>query len=168
MAQDLEKLEEQYEEIMGLYDLADDLANTVDGRFVDNPEQQFYLVEPLIEKLGESADELTEEFVNLAEGKAPSKSKVKVESALRKIYAAIDDYYVRAHGELKRVSNDAINIADAIVQKIKDKLERVIVIFLEFVKLSLDTVMHKQQFEELKRRQTHIAFQLHEAAQQQP
>lgn len=168
MTQNLASLEEKYEEIMKLYDLADELAETVDGRFVENPERQFHLVEPLIETIGESTDELTEEFVNLAEGKKPQQSKIRIETALRKIYHALDDYTLRAHGGLRKAGKRASNIADAIVQKIKDELERIIVIFMDFVKLSLDTVMHKQELDELKRKQARVALQMHEATQQQP
>ena len=168
MAHSIEELEEKYEEIMVLYDLADELATTVDSRIVENPQFQFDLVEPLIEQLGESTDELTEEFIALAEGKQSAKSKGKVEKALRKIYAALDDYNLKINKGVRKLSNKITNIADPIVKKIKEELERVIVIFLDFVTLSLDTVMQKQELEELKLRQTAVAFQLHEMSRQQP
>lgn len=168
MAQNLEILEEKYEEIMRLYDLADELAATVDESRVEDPEQQFKLVEPLIEQLGDSTDILTEEFINLAEGQAPNKSRPNIESALRKVYAAIDDYFKAVRAGARRTRKKVANIADTVVYKIKEELERVIVIFLEFVRLSLETVMHKKEFEELRRKETMVAFQLHEAAQQQP
>lgn len=168
MAQDLEVLEEKYEEIMTLYDLADELAATVDVKLVEKPEKQFKLVEPLIEQLGDSADVLTEEFINLAEGQSPQMSKNNIESALRKVYAAIDDYFKLAKTGAKRAGSKIANIADTVVYKIKEELERVIVIFLDFVRLSLETVMHKKELEELRRKEVFVAFQLHEAAQQQP
>jgi hypothetical protein len=168
MAKTLQELEEKYGEIMHLYDLADDLAATVDEKFVDDLEQQFLLVEPLIDQLGESTDVLTEEFINLAEGKPEQLSRPNIESALRKVYAAIDNYFMMAGAKLKQTVKSVRNIADPIVHKIKEELERVIVIFMEFVKLSLDTVMHKKELEELRRKEKLVAFQLHEVAQQQP
>lgn len=168
MTDKLEELEEKYEVIMGLYDLADELAATVDSRIVEDPQSQFDLVEPLIEQVGISTDELTEEFINLAEGKPAHKSKVRVEKALRRIYAALDSYYLKLNKGTRVVSTAITNIADPIVKKIKEDVERVIVIFLDFVTLSLERVMHKQELEELKLRQTNVAIQLHQMAQQQP
>jgi len=166
MTKDKKELEANYEELMRLYDFADELADTVDSRFVADAEAQYHIVEPLIDQIGESTDVLTEEFINLAEGQEPMKSRGKIETALRKIYAAVDGYCDRVQGISKGSRKKAANIADAIVQKIKAELERVIVIFLDFVKLNLDTVMHKKELDELKRNQTMVNLHLHQMAQQ--
>lgn len=166
MAQDIRQLEEKYDQIMRLYDLADELAATVDSNFVDNPEAQLKLVEPVIEQLGASADELTEEFINVAEGKTKRTTRNRVEASLRKIYNVLDEYTRRVHGNARIASAKLGNIADTIVAKIKEELEKIIIIFLDFMQLSLDRVMHKNEYEEMKRRHTEVAFQLHQMSQQ--
>ncbi len=159
-------LEEKYEELMKLYDLADELAATVDSKFVENPEQQLKLVEPLIEQVGSSADDLTEEFINIAEGKIKRTTRSRIETAMRKVYNSLDEYAKTLQGGVYRVSGKIGNIADSIVAKIKEEMEQIIIIFLDFIQISLDRVMHKNEIEELKRRHTDIAFQLHQMSQQ--
>jgi hypothetical protein len=166
MSNNICHLEEKYDEIMKLYDLADELAATVDSNVVENPEAQLKLVEPIIEQLGGSADELTEEFINAAEGKIKRTTRNRVEASLRKIYNALDEYTMKAHGNAKLASARINNIADSIITKIKEELEKIVIIFLDFMQLSLDRVMHKNEYEELKRRHTEIAFQLHHMSQQ--
>ena len=162
---DLQELEVKYEEIMQLYDLADALTDTVESEFVSKPEDQLALVAPLIEQIGESADVMTEEFVNLAQKKPTRKTRTRLETALRKLYNAVDGYYEKLGATSKASANALKNIAEPIVVKLKEKLEEIIVIFLDFVKMSLDRVMHKNELEELKRKR-HITFQLHDMAQQ--
>ena len=166
MSDKREKYAQQYDDIMSLYDYADELAETIGSDFVENPQNQLALVEPLIQQLEESTDVLTEEFINFADEKPKRTSKGRIEKALRKIYSAMDEYTVRLHGSLKRKSNKMKNIADAILLKIKEKMEIVIVSFLNFTQLSLDRVMHKQELEEIKRNQQHVFFQLHNLSQQ--
>jgi hypothetical protein len=159
-------LEEKYEEIMRLYDLADELLTTVESRFVENQDQQLKLVEPLVEDIGSAADELTEEFINIAEGKIKRSTRSRIETALRKVYMSLDEYARKLHGGVYRVSGKAGNIADAVIAKIKEEMDRIIIIFLDFIQISLDRVMHRNEIEELKRRHTDIAFQLHNMSQQ--
>lgn len=162
----MQERRQQYDEIMKLYDYADELAATVDNEFVDNSHNQLSLVEPLIVQLEESTDVLTDEFIHLAEDKDTKSSCSNIEKALRKIYTAIDDYSIKLHGNMKDKAGSIKNIADAIVLKLKEKLEEVVVVFLHYTKLSLDRVMHKQELEEIKRNQQYVSFQLHNMSQQ--
>tara|TARA_B100000029_G_scaffold404083_1_gene404017 strand:- start:448 stop:978 length:531 start_codon:yes stop_codon:yes gene_type:complete len=159
-----ELLQDKYFEITDLYDLADELLDTVESEFVVNPEQQLEIVEPLVEQIGDAADVLSEEFITIAEGKHTG-SKSKIEGALRKIYVAIDDYKERA-SKFSSNATDAIrNIADPIVKKIKRQMESIVANFMEMISLSLDRIMHKAQVEELKQRQQHIANMLSQLGQ---
>lgn len=162
----LEEQRQQYEEIMKLYDYADDLALTVDSQFVEDPADQLQLVEPIIEQLEESTDVLTEEYIKFAEGKSRRTSRGKIEKALRKIYSSLDEYRIKLHREIGEVKEGMNNIADAIIMKIKEKLQNVIVIFLNFTQLSLDRVMHQHELDEIKQKQQNIFFQLHQMSQQ--
>lgn len=166
MSDKMTEYRQQYNEIMALYDYADELASTVESGFVESPQDQLNLVKPLIEQIEESSDVLTEEFIEYAGGSAGKRARGRIEKALRKIYMAIDDYTLRLHGTLKTEARGISNIADSIIMKLKEKLEEVIVIFLQFTELSLDRMMHKAELEEMKRKQQHVFFQLHNMAQQ--
>jgi len=166
MSDKMEEYGQQYDELMKLYDYADELAMTIESEFVDSAQTQLSLVEPLITQLEESTETLTEEFVHFAGEKSNRSSRGRIEKALRKVYTAIDDYTLKLHGSLKKKARGVQNIADAIIMKLKEKMEEVIVIFLHFTQLSLDRVMHKHELEEIKRNQQHVFFQLHNQSQQ--
>lgn len=157
------ELELKYHEICGLYDLAEEVLNTCESDYISDPETQLNLIEPLVEQVGESADVLTEEFINAASGQG---NKKKIEAALRKLFVAIDDYQKRVKANATNASQSLINIADPIVEKIKRQVETIVAIFIDFVSLSLDRIMHKSQIEELKQRQEKIALMLHGMSQQ--
>lgn len=143
--------EQKYYDVTELYALADDLLATVEQS--ENPEAQLALIENLVETIGESADLLGEEYINLCSGKKEHKAKSRIEGALRKVYGAIGDFTARAR--------DARNAAHVIVKKIKRQLEQVIVNFMEFLVLSLDRMMQKQDVEEIKQRHAHLSMMLH-------
>lgn len=162
-----EELEQRYNEIATLYDLAGELVDTTESKLVADPEEQLRLIEPLVHEMGEATDILTEEFVLIAESTRPKKknraSKSHIEAALRRIYTAIHEYRTQVRGTGKQ----AANIADAIVTKIQRQVERVMVIFLEFIQISLANLMGKAELEALKVRDARIALMMHHAAMQQ-
>jgi len=141
--------EQQYRQIMALFDNAEDLASTVESRGTKNPEAQLELVEPLIEQVGESADVLSEEFIALHEnkGKPRKSSRSRIEGALRKLFMAIENY----HAKVKANAATAKNIADGIVEKIRKQVERITLIFLQLLDLSLERIMHKQEIDEFRK-----------------
>jgi hypothetical protein len=160
----LEQLEERYSDISALYDLSEELLATVESNLVKDHEAQFELVEPLIHEIGEATDVLAEEFTQLAEQSKKKilkrGSKPHVEAALRRIFSAVHDYQLRA----KKAGKKAFNIADAVVQKIQRQVEKVVVIFLEFVQLSLANIMGKTELEALRVRNANIALFMHQQA----
>src|SRR5688572_4823949 len=79
-------LQEKYYDITELYDLSQELLDTVESEFVKQPKEQFALIEPLAEEVGDAADILTEEFIAFAEGKKKMRNKNRIEGALRKVY----------------------------------------------------------------------------------
>ena len=163
-AKQMNEMEQKYYEVMELYALADELALTAESNLVSDPNAQLDLVEPLIDAMGSSADILTEEFIALVDGKANRKTiaKKKIEDALRHIYSALSDYSEKSTKMMQGVSN----VADPIVKRIKRQLEVVIATFIDFVTLSLDRIMQKNDVEELKQRQEKIALMLHSMGQQ--
>ncbi len=142
---------EQYENLTAIYDLAEDLAATVESKFVKNPEGQLALVEPLINDIADSADILTEEYISILETPSHKKSaKSRVEKALRKIFTALESYRER----VKEAGSAAINIADTIVEKIYKQTEKIMLIFMQLIELSLERIMRKHELDEFKRHNT--------------
>lgn len=166
---DFESLEDKYFEIEALYDLAEELVDTVESDFVADPAAQLNLVEPLANVVGEAADVLSDEFMAYAEASAQGKkhkgNKNRVEGALRKVFSAIDNYKEAAAAQSEGAYNGLRNIADLIVKKVKRQMEAIVSLFIDFVDLSLDRIMHKTAIEELKQRQEKIAMMLHNLGQ---
>ena len=168
----MEEFEAKYREITRLYDYAEELVSTVESTFVKDPEAQLEIVEPLINDLGDATDVLAEEFLLIAEStknKVPSKaSKAHIESSLRKIFAAMNDYQARVRDTAKKAHGAIANIADVIVKKIQQQVEQVVIIFLEFIHISLMNVMGKPALEALKVRDPRVvALMMHQQAMQQ-
>lgn len=143
---------EQYDQITSLYDLAEDLAATVENKQVKNPEKQLALVEPLINEIADSADVLTEEYINILEHPSTKKTaKGRVEKALRQIFMALENY----RNQIKENSGTALaalaNIADATVEKIYKQTEKIMIIFMQLIDLSLERIMRKQELDEFRR-----------------
>ena len=161
-----EDFENKYLEITTLYDMAEELISTVESRLVSNPNSQLDIVEPLINDIGDATDMLTQEFIYIAESKknktTMKASKINVEGALRKLFAAINDYQLRVKDIGKKAHGSIMNIADPVVQKIQRQVEMVIVVFLEFLQISLQSIMGKAELEALKVRDSRIALMMHE------
>lgn len=155
-AKQMSEWEQKYYDVTELYALCDDLLATVEQSA--DPQAQLALIESLVETLGESADVLGEEYINLCDGKKETRGKTRIEGALRKVYGAIGDFTSRAR--------DSRNAALAVVKKIKRQLEQVIVNFMEFLVLSLDRIMQKHDVEEIKQRHAHLSLMLHSQGMQ--
>jgi hypothetical protein len=166
----MDDLESRYNDITVLYDFASELVETVESEFVDVPDRQWSLVEPLISEIGDATDVLTEEFIHVAEGvkkmTGGKASKARIETALRRIYAAINDYRDRVKEGTTRAHDALLNIADPIVNKIQRQVEKVIVAFLDFVQLSLASIMNQNELSQLKAREARVALMMHTMAQQ--
>ena len=100
-----------------------------------------------------------------AEGKKHKGNKNAVEGAMRKVFAAIDAYKDHVSQTTEAGYNGLKNIADLIVKKVKRQMEAIVSLFIDFVDLSLDRIMHKNAIEELKQRQEKIAMMLHNLGQ---
>ncbi len=147
-----DQLQKQYKDITSLYDMAEELASTVESDFTQDPESQLALVEPLLTQVADSADILAEEFIRVLENPARKKSaKTRVESALRKLYMALEEYRNRVGIRSKKTLAALANIADPIVDKIRKQAQKITIIFMQLIELSLERIMHKYEIEEFKR-----------------
>lgn len=164
----MDELEIKYGEVVKLYDFAEELVNTVESELVSDPSAQLEIVEPLINEIGDATDILAQEFLYIAESKKlkgkNKASKTQIESAMRKIFNAISDYNVRVRNVSKKAHGSIMNIADPIVKKIQQQVEQVVIIFLEFMQISLQSIMGKMELEALKVRDSRIALMMHQQA----
>lgn len=153
------ELELQYQDIVDMFTTADDMISQAET--AANPEAYVNEIEHLVTTVAETADTLSEEFFVIINGKQAGKkaSGQKIESALRRTYTALTEFG-RTASEATRKH------AEKLVTKLKRQLEVVIAGIIEFVTLSLDRIMQKQDIEELKRRQERIALMLHGLSQQ--
>jgi ElaB/YqjD/DUF883 family membrane-anchored ribosome-binding protein len=161
----LDEMEAKYHSITGLYELADELLATVESPFVKDAEAQMNLVEPIINEISDAVDVLAEEFIHVADSRRGANikaNKSRVENALRKVFNALNDYQERVQAGSKKAVGGLKNIADPIIQKIHRHVEEVVVIFLEFIHLSLASIMHKQQLEAVRIRDPRIALMMHQ------
>jgi vacuolar-type H+-ATPase subunit E/Vma4 len=156
----------KYQDITALYDHADELIATVEDITVKSKQKQLDLVELLVNEVADATDILTEEFILVAESKKPrgtSKfSKKRIEGALRRIFVAISGHNESA----KHIFNDAndviVNITDKIVKKIQHQLDKVVLIFLELINISLQSIIGKAEMEALRVRNTRISVMMHQ------
>jgi len=164
----MEECETKYNEITKLYDYAEELVSTVESELVNDPSSQLEIVEPLINEIGDATDTLTQEFILIAESKKNKSqckaSKTQIEGALRKIFTAINDYNNRVRNISKKAHGAIMNIADPIVHKVQRQIEQVVIIFLEFINISLQSVMNKAELETLKARDSRVALMMHQHA----
>lgn len=154
--------EANYGELMVLFDLADDLSQTVNPNMVKDAQAQLDRIREILNAVSEGADLLTDEYIHIMETR-PERNKAetsRTEAALRRIFMALDTYRETA----KRVKN----IADALVEKLYAQMEKIVVIFMQLIDLSLFRIMQKEQLDELRARNQQIqtAFLLHNMAQQ--
>jgi len=169
----LEDLEARYYEITKLYDVAEEILATVESKLVSDADMQMEIIEPLVNEIGDATDVLAEEFMLIAEnkkGKLTSKaSKSHIEGALRKVFTAITDYQNRVNNVTKKAHGAILNIADPLVKKLRRQVEQVLVIFLEFINISLQAIMNKNELDSLKQRDARVALMMHQMslAQQQ-
>jgi len=162
----IDEMEVKYHLVTELYDLAESLVSTVESPLVKDNAAQMDIVEPLINDIADATDVLAEEFIAVADlrrGKSGrSVNKGRVEGSLRKIFNAIRDYQERVLDTTKKAHGTIQNIADPIVAKIQRHVEEIVVMFLEFLPLSVISIMGKTQLEAVKARDPRVAMMMHQ------
>ncbi len=164
----MDELEIKYNTVTELFSLADELVATAESPLVKNADEQLDIIEPLVNELSDATDILAEEFIAIAESRRNGSGKMvnkgRAEAALRKIFNALNDYNERVKDTTKKAHGAILNIADPIVAKIQRHVEEIIVVFLEFINLSLASIMHKTQLDIIKARDPRIALMMHQHA----
>lgn len=161
-----QSLEASYRQVAELYDMADELIATVLASPKDQQEMHFRVVNPLVEQLEESADVLTQEFINIAEGKAKQSQvpRKRIEASLRKIYMEMSAYK-KLVDQVRKPMFDAITkLVSPVVSKVKRHVEKVVAVFVGMINISLERVMQKTDIDNLKQHEEKVANMLHQMA----
>ncbi len=89
-----EKQEAFYGEIVRIYDYIDDVLAAVEAEGVENPEMELARVMPLLEKVKDMADTLSDVYINFvqADDKLALADKRRAEMAMKKAYETITHY----------------------------------------------------------------------------
>lgn len=116
-----------YQEIMRLYDYAESLIETVDSNQSPDPSVQLEVVEPLIEEIEKTTDIISAEYREFAlkNKKIDILTKKKVENALRTLYLAIIRCKDQAITQsAKKSKTDAPAFSFSLLSKIVDGLSK--------------------------------------------
>lgn len=142
----------KYDTITALYDMIENLASTVESKFVKNQEEHFALIEPVINDVADSIDVLSEEYINVIENpKLKKAARLKVEKALRKIFMALENY----RKQIAELGQDTLKVLTMMVNPIMEKIAKqtamIVMIFMELMEISLDRIMQKHEMDEFRR-----------------
>ena len=162
-------LKTAYLDVTSLYDCADELIASTEQSQLLQQEAHYQLVNPVVEQLELSADLLANEFITAVEAAEQHQKPTngsKIESALRMVYTAFEQYGQQAQAYQKQAFEQVTDIVDPVMEKIKRQVEKVITIFIGFVDLALDRIMPQHDLEALKQRDAKIASMLHHMAVQ--
>jgi hypothetical protein len=164
----MDELEQYYLQVESLYDLTATLVDTLESPDVKSIDTQMALVEPLITEITDATDVLTEEFLQVAKGArhnmSHTASKSRIESSLRRIYTALNEYRTRSARAYGQTTSRLREMTDRAVDAIHEQVERVIALFVEFIQLSLQNLMSKADMDLLFQRQQKLALAMHAQA----
>ncbi len=158
--------EGNFKKIVSLYDVAEELLLTVEKQTEVNPEAQLELIEPIVETIEESADQLSTEYANLAVG-AQGRKKINrkvVEAALRRIYQSVSEYNDRVKSIPEHPAKAIERIVSPVLSRLRGVMEEVVTFFMEVIEISLDKIMHRSEVEEMRKRNLRIAALMHQMA----
>lgn len=87
----MDKYEKTYKDIIGFYDFAEELIDTVEHKAVKDPVHQLEFIEPIIEKIELATDSLAEEYRNFIKtGNKPGfLVRRKIARSLKDIYESL-------------------------------------------------------------------------------
>ncbi len=102
------ELEEIHNEIMDIYDLAEDVLKAVERKDAEDPELEVEIAEPLIKQIEESTDIVSEKYLDYVESGLNVKPSdaAEVEAAMRKVFTKATDLIE----ELKKIPSPINNI----------------------------------------------------------
>lgn len=151
------ELKAQYDDITSLYDIADELAETAQDSTVKNPEEHINLLESLISEVAEVSDTLAEEYIHIIQEPVRNKTvKAKVEKALRKMFIALDHYRASMKEVVNETALTVSRLVSPILVKLQKQAEKIMLIFMQLLEISLDRIMRKNELDEFRRNNSHM------------
>jgi len=155
-----------YNDINFLCDYAEELLATVEHTALTEQQAQLELIEPVVNEIADASDVLSEEFLMIAESKknrASGKfSKKRIEVALRKIYAILNEYQAEVKEAAQTVGNSVIAATNQIIKKIQQQLDKIVTMFFEMAQISLQSIMSKSELDSLKSRNSQLAVMMNQ------
>jgi len=104
--EDIKKHEETYNNILGFYDLAEQIIDSVQHPDIQDKVSYLDVVEPIVQQLEGATDILSEEYRNfVATGKKPGfLMKIKTEKALNSIFTTLTNCKKTLEDKVKSIS----------------------------------------------------------------
>lgn len=169
MTIDNSNYEKNYEEIVSLYDVAEQIVEEADE---DENGSDAVLVDPLLKDMDFSINEFIESYIALVENEMKGREKgvrkkfqAKLEIAMRVMFTSMNECYANIIKEEKRTHRKSLKIlAGLISSSLRGQMHKVIGAFIGLVDLSTNKFMKKSDIEELEKRDKEIARQLNEAS----
>ena len=141
--------EEEYHKITDMYDILEQIIETVQEAPAQSLESLIALMEPLLSEVGESVDVLSEEFLHILTHEYIRRTRRKrIHATLRRIYTAIEQYKQRAAEETRSITRSILSSINTLVQRLKRQTEVVVALFMHCLDLSLSAIMTPVQITE--------------------
>jgi hypothetical protein len=130
----IKKHEEAYNNILGFYNLAEQLIDSVQHPDIHDKVSYLDFIEPIVEQLEVSTDILSEEYRNfVATGKKPGfLTKIKIEKALNNIVSTLTNCKKNLEDKVKAISSLLYSELQQLITASEKKLmEEVVPAFLQ-------------------------------------
>jgi|GEM_PF-984876 len=148
----LEEKKEQYDTITVLYDVVDELTDGLEGLPLNVQGAVLDSAEPFLGELTNSTEVLADEYITISKEPASKKSsKGKIEKALRKIFMALEAF----QQQMMELGNGVLSLLsttiDPVLVKLKKQTEKILLIFMQMLEISLDRIIRKHEVDEFRR-----------------
>jgi|GEM_PF-6627235 len=142
--ENIKKHEETYNSILGFYDLAEQLIDSVQHPDIQDKVSYLDFVEPIVEQLEGATDILSEEYRNfVATGKKPGfLTKIKIEKALNNIVTTLTNCKKNLEDKVKSLSMAIFSELQQLITASEKKLiEEVVPAFVQMdIQMKLNSI----------------------------
>lgn len=148
-----------YRDIVELYDIAEEMAGTVEDHRALHQQEQMDILEPLVEEVISAADALSQQFCEYAEASDKEKAakKFKIRPVFQRVFKAVDECLSKLNGASAEVAENVTIVVLPAVERLMRHAERVFGRVLSIVERARDTVKKRKEFYEMVVRESHLA-----------
>jgi methyl-accepting chemotaxis protein len=152
--------EEAYQDILVIYDIAEELSQTLHDARATHQADQVELVEPLVNDLLDAADDLSQQFCEFA-GAADKKQAAKqfsMRDAFKKIFRSVNNAMESIQEIGGEVAENITTVMLPTLEKLVRHTERLFSRLVVLVEHSKDIVQRKRrEFHEMINVEAHVA-----------